>query len=125
MSTRLRTLTLAVTSLCLLFAANASLAHTALASSSPKANATLEQSPAAIEIQFRDPAKLTAVVVTGADTQSRKLEFAAGEKANIYVLPKPNLSAGRNEIKWTALSHDGHVIRGTLVFTIKPGARQN
>lgn len=103
---------------------NTAYAHTTLANSSPKNNATLEQSPPVIEIQFRDPAKLTAAVVVGVDQQSRKLEFAPSDKQNTYVLTQPNLSSGRNEIKWTALSHDGHVIRGTLVFTIKPAARQ-
>ena len=96
-------------------------AHTTLSDSSPKNNATLAQSPPTIEIQFRDPAKLTAVVAVGEDKAERKLGFAASDKPNSFAIAEPNLTRGRNEIKWTALSHDGHVIRGTLVFTIDAG----
>jgi len=115
----------AVAMIALVLASVPVIAHTTLASSSPPSNATIENSPPTIDIQFRDPAKLTAVVAIGADKSERRLEFAAGDKANSYVVQEPNLPAGRNEIKWTALSHDGHVIRGTLVFIVKPAAKQN
>jgi copper resistance protein C len=100
-------------------------AHTTLTGSTPKSGATLDRSPATIEIQFRDPAKLTAVVVVAEDKSERKLTFAASDKPNSYSIREPNLATGRNEVKWTALSHDGHVIRGTLMFTVQPTVNQN
>jgi methionine-rich copper-binding protein CopC len=95
-------------------------AHTSLAAATPKSGAELAESPPVIEIRFADTAKLTSAVVVSADKQERKLEFAAGEKPNTYALKQPNLPVGRSEVKWKALSKDGHVIGGTLVFVVKP-----
>ena len=94
-------------------------AHTSLAAATPKSGAELDESPSTIEIQFADTAKLTSVVAIGGDKKERKLEFAAGDDATSYEVKQPNLSAGRNEVKWKALSKDGHVISGTLVYVVK------
>jgi methionine-rich copper-binding protein CopC len=34
----------------------------------------------------------------------------------------PKLSNGRNEVKWKALSKDGHAISGSIIIVVKPGA---
>jgi methionine-rich copper-binding protein CopC len=98
----------------------AALGHTTLLNSSPKSGAELAQSPPAIELQFKDAVKLTAVTVTGADKSSRRLEFVTGQKPNSFLLAKPMLEPGSSEVKWTALSKDGHVVTGTLTFVVKP-----
>ena len=36
---------------------------------------------------------------------------------------KPELAPGRNEIRWTALSADGHVIEGSLIIVLRAMAR--
>jgi methionine-rich copper-binding protein CopC len=97
-------------------------AHTALSSSVPKSGSELTVSPATIEIQFREPARLTSVVLVAADMSERKLEFTASEKPNTFTVKDPKLASGRNEILWKALSKDGHVATGSLIFTLKPKA---
>jgi copper resistance protein C len=109
----------------LLYLPLAALAHTTLSSSSPKDGAELQESPPAIEIQFKDAAKLTAVTVTtDSDKNARRLESAAGEKPNTFIVAKPMLAAGINEVKWTALSKDGHVMSGKLRFIVKSASKK-
>jgi methionine-rich copper-binding protein CopC len=102
-----------------LFAALA-LAHTTVISTSPKSGSVLDQSPAVIEINFREAARLTSVVVLEAGKPERQLEFTPGGSAVSFKLQDPQLAPGRNEIQWKALSHDGHAINGSLILTIKP-----
>jgi methionine-rich copper-binding protein CopC len=98
-------------------------AHTGVANTNPKSGSELAQSPPTIEIQFHDSARLTSLVVVGADKRERKLEFSASEKPNTFKVNEPKLEVGRNEIVWKALSNDGHVATGTLVYVIKPASK--
>ena len=100
-------------------------AHTGVSSSTPKNGAELTESPAFIEIQFHEGAKLTSLIVVGADKQQRKLTFVASDKPNAYRVNQPKLGAGQNEVQWKALSSDGHVATGKLTFTVKPAAKAN
>ena len=96
----------------------ATLAHTGVASTSPADGAVLAVSPPEIKINFRAPASLTSVVVEAKGQERRPLEFTPKTAATSFRLPNPALTAGRNEIHWTALSNDGHVISGSLVVVI-------
>lgn len=97
-----------------------SLAHTGVASTSPKNGAILERSPAAIEIEFRGETRLTSVVAIATNKAERKLQFAPKSSATSFKLPNPELEPGRNKILWKGLSKDGHVVSGTLVYIIDP-----
>lgn len=102
--------------------ATQAIAHTSVIGSSPKSGATLEQSPPSIEISFRDPVRLTSVVAVEAGKAERKLEFTPTDGAAKFTVNDPKLSPGRAEIQWKALSKDGHVISGSLIFIIQPAA---
>lgn len=102
------------------------LGHTTVASTSPESDSVLDQSPPLIEIEFRDAASLTSVVVLEAGKPDRKLEFTPIGRATSFKIQDPRLGPGRNEIQWKALSMDGHVISGSLILVIKPeAARKN
>jgi hypothetical protein len=75
-----------------------------------------------VTITFNEPARMTSIVVVEAGKPERKLEFMPGGSATVFMVHNPNLATGRNEIKWKALSKDGHPISGTIVIVIKPGA---
>lgn len=111
---------IAATASSLLFLPLIVLAHTSVSSTTPKSGSELQQSPPAIEITFRGEARLTSVVVIGADKSERKLDFTPKASAATFKVPNPELEAGRNEIQWKALSKDGHVVSGSLVLTIAP-----
>jgi methionine-rich copper-binding protein CopC len=122
MATCLRDATL----VCALFAvfAAAAGAHTNLVSTSPRTGTVLAASPPAIEIRFEHPVNMTAITLVREGTVVRALDFAPHVAATEFVVANPELAAGRNEIRWKALSSDGHVIDGTLSFVIGTAAAQ-
>jgi methionine-rich copper-binding protein CopC len=95
-------------------------AHTSVIGSSPASGSILQQSPPFIEITFRDPVRLTSVVAVESGKAGRKLQFTPADSAAKFKVIDPKLSPGRTEIQWKALSKDGHVIDGSLVFVIEP-----
>ena len=110
---------LAVLALVSTLAANA---HTTIESAKPPSGAVLERSPATIGIKFKHAVQMTSIVLLEADKSERKLAFAPTTGAALITIDKPGLHAGHNEIRWKALSKDGHVIDGTLVYVIKPAS---
>lgn len=108
---------LAITML-LLFTATAS-SHTTVAETVPKNGSVLKQSPEAVQIRFAHDARLTSAVLVGEDKQERRLDFIPKGNSESFKFPEPDLGPGRNEIRWKALSDDGHVISGSLIYTIK------
>ena len=95
--------------------ASALLAHSALSASNPKSGAVLSSSPPNIELKFKDEVRLTSVTVG-----DRKLTFSPANSSAVFTVAAPELPVGRSEVKWKALSKDGHVVQGTLVFTVQP-----
>lgn len=106
----------------LLFAltASPSRAHTAVAGTTPPDGSVLEASPTSVEIRFRAPVSLTSVMLLEPGKPERKLQFQPRGSAAAFTVPNPQLGLGRNEIRWKALSRDGHVVQGALVLTVKP-----
>ena len=95
-------------------------AHTAVTGTTPKSGSVLTESPPVVEINFEHTAHLTSVVLFAADKSERKLAFTPSGGSTSFRLPAPNLGPGRNEIRWKALSSDGHVVSGSLILVIKP-----
>lgn len=95
-------------------------AHTSIKSTVPANEAVLAESPPVIEISFEHIAQLTSVVVAASGRAPRKLEFEPVGNAFNFRLTEPRLAPGRNEVRWKGLSSDGHVIEGTLVYTVDP-----
>jgi len=95
-------------------------AHTPATSTNPKSGSVLEQSPPTIQITFKDAVRMTSVVVAQEGKPERKLESSPQETATTFTIAKPELTAGRSEVRWTALSKDGHVMKGVIDLTIKP-----
>jgi methionine-rich copper-binding protein CopC len=107
--------------LAILAAAGPALAHSKVKETSPKSGAVLLQSPAEVTITFGEPARLTSVILAEAGMPERKLTFTPAESGTVFTVPEPRLGSGRNEIKWKALSKDGHPISGSIVITIRSG----
>lgn len=114
--------TTAIAALLVLAIAGPVLAHTKMTGSLPENGSTLEQSPAVIEIRFEHTVNLTSVELVEAGKTERMLAFAPTGSATSFKVANPGLSPGRAEIRWKALSGDGHVNSGTLVFIVKAAA---
>jgi methionine-rich copper-binding protein CopC len=119
------TMTMCIRSLLagLAFAAMAgpALAHSTVKSTTPASGSVLLAAPSELVINFNEPARLTTVILDEAGMPERKLEFTPSGSSTTFTLPAPRLGSGRNEIKWKALSRDGHPISGSIIVVIRSG----
>jgi methionine-rich copper-binding protein CopC len=107
----------------MIMSAAPAVAHSTVKSTIPASGSVVNRSPESIFINFNEPARMTSVVVAETGRPDRKLEFTPPSGSTTTVrLPTPQLGAGRNEIKWKALSKDGHPISGSIIIVIKAGA---
>lgn len=100
------------------------IAHTPLKNSVPKSGSELTDSPDSIVLEFAQPVRLTQLRVELADGTETKRDFSPNGSSDRFTSSAPELATGRNAIQWTALSPDGHVIEGTIIVVIRPGAEQ-
>lgn len=103
---------------CLMWVAPAA-AHTTLERSSPASGSVLTQSPAQLTLTFGEPTRLTSVAVATASGE-RRLDFAPSGSATTFTVVSPQLAAGRNEVRWRALSRDGHPVEGSIIIVVRP-----
>jgi methionine-rich copper-binding protein CopC len=101
------------------------LAHAHLKSSEPAANATLAASPVKLMLQFSEALepKFSGAKVVGPAKAEAKLgpaATAADSDATLEVPVTEALSPGKYTVEWHVLSKDGHKMKGSYKFTIKP-----
>jgi methionine-rich copper-binding protein CopC len=109
----------------LLFSATAAFAHAEFVKSTPAPDSTVTSSPAEIEITFSEALNLKFSGAKLAD--SMKMDIATGPASlakggdTTLVIPvtKP-LAAGEYVVAWHNLSKDGHKLKGSFKFTVKP-----
>ena len=111
------------------------IAHSPLASSTPKNGEKLDMSPAEIIIVFKSPTKLIKVdIKKSSQKQSKSLLgglFGTDESEPVllgksflmkigtrHVISLPSLKLGDYKLAWRAIGKDGHVIKGKLSFAI-------
>jgi methionine-rich copper-binding protein CopC len=100
-------------------------AHAKMVASVPADGATVPAGLSQIELTFSHPMRLTLVRVRrAADNQDVAVKgalpkaFAAAAK-----VPLDALTAGAYDVAWTAVSEDGHVMKGHFAFKASgPGA---
>ena len=92
-------------------------AHSPLISSSPADGDVLAAAPQAIEMKFRGTARLVRLVLTGAQSGEVTLseEHLMVEKHR-HTVALPAITADEYEVRWRALSADGHVVKGSFSF---------
>jgi copper resistance protein C len=97
-------------------------AHSTVKSTVPASGSILTASPPEVVINFNEPARMVSVIVATAGVAERKVQFTPAAESASFTVAGPALQAGRNEIKWRALSRDGHPISGTIIIVVKPEA---
>lgn len=101
-------------------------AHAKLVSADPAQDATLAASPARVHLVFSEPVDLqfSTVAITGGDTKAVATgALSHGEKNEPKAVDVPvtaALAPGKYKVEWRMLSADGHKIKGSYDFTIKP-----
>lgn len=120
----MRRTTLATAALFVLMGTIAAFAHAKMVASTPADGASVAAGVSQIALQFSHPMRLTLVKVhRAADDASlapaSPLPKAFTSSARVDLEP---LAAGAYDVSWTAVSEDGHVMKGHFEFTVKAGA---
>ena len=104
--------------LALLVVASAVKAHSPLIATMPADGAVLESAPNNLQLTFNGKARLARLLLSrdGADIPLGKDHLM--QKATQHDVPLPALADGRYQVRWRALSADGHIIKGTFAFTV-------
>lgn len=111
------------------FVAHSSVAavpHLKLNRSFPTADTTLTSSPDAVRLWLSEPADLPGSKIAVTDAKGTPIALSAltrGAKADDPVVGKfvSPPTSGAYHIAWRAMSKDGHVVNGTIAFTVKLG----
>lgn len=94
-------------------------AHSPLISSSPADGDVLAAAPQAIEMKFRGTARLVRLVLTGAQSGEVTLsEQHLMVEKHRHTVSLPAITADEYEVRWRALSADGHVVKGSFSFIV-------
>lgn len=110
-----------------LFTPRTATAHLGLKSSTPAHGAHLAAVPRALRLTFTQAvegalARLRLVGPSGADVPISPLRQPA-DSGDIVIADIPGpLVAGSYSIDWRVVGKDGHPVRGTITFTVAPGA---
>ena len=95
-------------------------AHSPLLSSNPADGASVTAAPEAFKMRFKGMARLVRFTLSG--ETSGDIELGKGHlmvEAQEHTIRLPALGADGYEVRWRAMSADGHVIKGGLSFTIQ------
>jgi methionine-rich copper-binding protein CopC len=103
----------------LLFSSGAACAHAHLVASTPAAGAHLSRAPGELTLEFSEPAQLTALSIASAGGTPQKLSAPAAPAGRIRIA-LPALTPGTWTVRFRALSADGHLVPGTVTFTLAP-----
>jgi methionine-rich copper-binding protein CopC len=95
-------------------------AHAHLEKSSPADGSVLTTSPASVVLEFSEAARLTALWIQRGDDPKQSLKPLPTAAAQQISVPLPALTAGNYVLIWRVLSDDGHMMSGTLRFTLAP-----
>jgi methionine-rich copper-binding protein CopC len=115
-------LTPLITAFCFAVSGGPLWAHAHLESTQPLNGDHLKTSPDMISIRFGsavEPALSKIVLTDGGDqlVTTGLVESSDDAKA-LFVKPTAPLKPGDYQVRWSALSHDGHPISGDFSFTV-------
>jgi methionine-rich copper-binding protein CopC len=94
-------------------------AHAHLRASSPASGAQLKYAPRELSLDFSEAAQLTALSLARAGGAPQKLTAPATPATHVTIT-LPALTPGTWTVSFRALSADGHLVPGTVTFTLTP-----
>ena len=93
-------------------------AHAHLQKSSPADHSTISTSPPNLVLNFSEAARLTALSIQKGDAPKQDLRPLPTTAAQQVSIPLPALTPGAYTVSWRVVSDDGHVMGGSLHFTL-------
>jgi copper resistance protein C len=95
-------------------------AHAHLQKASPADGSVVTTSPLRIVLNFSQAARLTAASIQKGAEPRQSLKPLPAAAARQISVPLPPLTPGSYSVNWRVLSDDGHMMSGTLRFTLAP-----
>ena len=106
-------------SICLLFAATTlANAHSVVTNSNPESGAILSAAPTSLEISFSKPTHIVKASLSHNDGDAAKLTVSTKEPTKTVSFTPAPKAVGDYVLNWRALSQDGHVLKGSIKFSI-------
>ena len=106
-------------SIFMLFSATTlSFAHSNVSKSDPENGAQLSAAPKRLEVSFSKPTRVIKASITHDEKGQEKLVLSTKEPTTIISFTPTPKNVGNYVVKWRALSEDGHVLKGSLEFSI-------
>lgn len=102
------------------------LAHSHLKASDPDKNATLTAAPPHVALTFSEPVELNFSAITIIAPDKSRItagQISHGKDGDARVLEAPltmTAAAGTYIVEWRVLSADGHKMKGSFEFSIRP-----
>jgi methionine-rich copper-binding protein CopC len=93
-------------------------AHAHLQKSSPADNSVITTLPSNLVLNFSEAARLTALSIQKGSESQQSLKPLPTTAAQQISVPLPALTPGTYLVNWRVVSDDGHVMAGTLHFTL-------
>ncbi|GAB5377514.1 MAG: hypothetical protein AcusKO_39760 [Acuticoccus sp.] len=105
----------------LLSAPMAALAHSSQEPGSPRDGETLAVAPERVRLNFSDPMRITVLKLVGPAGEV-PLARTDGMKpvTTLEASPTGAMAPGAYEIEWRGMGADGHIMEGSVDFTIAP-----
>jgi methionine-rich copper-binding protein CopC len=104
-------------------AASPVFAHAKLQASDPQAGSTLDSAPRQVRLKFNEALEpaFSKIQVTGPQNSEIAVGATAIDSADPTAMTAslPQLPAGDYHIRWTAMTHDGHKVKGEVAFKVK------
>lgn len=93
-------------------------AHARLLGADPAEGSTVNVAPAKFVLTFSEPAKLTALTLQKDAEQAKRIGPLPTDAAAEISVPAPKLAPGKYVLSWRVVGNDGHVLPGTVSFTV-------
>jgi len=95
-------------------------AHAHLQKSSPADGSVITTTPSKLLLSFSEAARLTALSIQKGNEPRQSLKPLPSTAAPQISVPLPQLTPGTYSVNWRVVSDDGHMMSGTLHFTLAP-----
>ena len=96
--------------------------HSQLINIFPNNNIIYTKTPSKIDLTFKSKVKIIKIYLKEISGDRKKVVINLKnhkERAKNFKIPMPEISLGKHNIFWRALSSDGHIIKGKSKFEVK------
>ena len=125
MNRQIRTASLlALTALLTLGLAGPAFGHAKLMQAVPRASQALHRMPRTVVLRFDEPVSVPSdgIRANAADGRNLVRSLTTGTTALVEAQLPAKLRPGKYTVRWHVVADDGHVVRGTYRFKVRPDA---